>query len=280
MKVVGQLGSKIERAEIERAKRKITNNLDAYDYYFRAMKDFYGFARQDSDHALAEYYKAIELDPDFCAAHAWAAIAYTKRRQSNWMIDSEREVQEAVRLARKALELGRDDALALCVCGFTIAFLSCELEEGLALTDQAIALNANLAAAWQASGWIRAYIGEPETAIDHLAQAMRLSPLDPQRAQLWSATGLAMRCAGRFEEAVLWAEKAIRDQPAFIAARVSHAISLALAGRQPDAQKALLHALQLDPSLRVSKLPLLQLLRRPEDRDNLIKGAQLAGMPE
>jgi tetratricopeptide (TPR) repeat protein len=128
------------------------------------------------------------------------------------------------------VELGRDDALALCACGFTIAFLKGELEAGLALTDRALALNANLAVAWQASGWISAYIGEPANAIEHLAHAMRLSPLDPQRAELCAATALAMRCAGRYEEAAVWAEKAVQDQPLFLAAHVSYAISLALAG--------------------------------------------------
>jgi tetratricopeptide (TPR) repeat protein len=196
------------------------------------------------------------------------------------MTAPKQEKSEAIRLARKAAELGKDDALALCCSGFTLAFLNGELEAGLALTDRALVLNANLAVAWQASGWIRAYVGEPETAIEHLAHAMRLSPLDPQRPQLWAATALAMRCAGRYEEAILWAKKAIQDQPMFLAAHVGYAISLALAGRKHDAQKALSQALQLDPSLRVSRLALVPLLRRSEDRDNLVKGARLAGMSE
>jgi hypothetical protein len=65
------------------------------------------------------FYKAIELDHDFAAVHGWAAITYTKRKQSNWMTDSEREIVEGVRLARRAAELGKDDALEPSAFSFT-----------------------------------------------------------------------------------------------------------------------------------------------------------------
>jgi adenylate cyclase len=280
-RVIGQIAPKVEQAEIERAKRKPTESLNAYDYFLRGMTSFYGLTRDASDEALQQYYKAIELDRDFAAAHGWAAITYTKRKQSNWMADPEREIVEGVRLARRAAELGHDDALALSAAGFTLAFLAGELDVGMALIDRALALNPNFAPAWQGSGWVRAYIGEPNTAIEHLAHAMRLSPLDPQMVQLWLATSLAMRFAGRCDEAASWARKILQEQPNFLPALLGYAASSALAGRIADAQVAMSRALQIDPSLRISSsLSITSILRRPEDRSKVVEGARLAGMPE
>ena len=95
------------------------------------------------------------------------------------MTDAVQESVEAVRLARRAVEVGKDDAVALCFAGWTIATLARSTTTGAALIDKALALNPNLAAAWYCSGWVRVYLGEPELAIKHSAYAMRLSPFDP-----------------------------------------------------------------------------------------------------
>jgi adenylate cyclase len=197
------------------------------------------------------------------------------------MTEPQREILEGVRLARRATALGTNDAFALCAGGFTLAYLAGELDAGIALTDRALQLNPNLAVAWQASGWIRSYIGEPITAIEHLARAMRLSPLDPQTGQLSLATALAMRCAERYDEAAFWAKKVLQAEPDFLPALLSYAISTALAGRPSDARITMSRVLQIDPSLSISRMKANMLIfRRPEDRSNTIEGARLAGMPE
>ena len=145
-------------------------------------------------------------------------------------VDPRAETAEGIRLARKAIELGKDDAAALSGGGFGIAFLGGELDAGLALTDRAILLNPNFVGGWHASGWIRSYIGDPETAILHLAHAMRLSPVDFQMWQFWMASSLATRCAGRFNESSLWAEKILQEGPDFVPALISYAVSSALGG--------------------------------------------------
>jgi adenylate cyclase len=280
-RVIGQIAPKVEQAEIERAKRKPTENLVAYDYYLRGMASFYRMTREDSDDSLKFYYRALELDPDFIAALSWASIAYTKRTQSNWMVDDKREIAEALRLARRAAELGQHHALALSTGGFTLAFLAGELDTGIALIDRALGLNPNLSTAWQASGWVRTFFGDPDTAIEHLAHAMRLSPLDRQMVQFWLATSLAMQCSGRYEESASWAGRVLQEQPNFVPALLGYAIGAALAGRLADAQIAMARALQIDPMLSLFGRPsVLSILRRPEDRSKLIEGLRLAGMPE
>src|SRR5262249_25721579 len=112
--VVGAIPPKLEQAEIERAKRKPPENLDAYDYYLRGMASHYhAWSKEAIGEALRLYYKAIEIDPDFASAYGAAARCYIERRSNNWVTDRGKKTAETARLARRAVELGRDDAVAL-----------------------------------------------------------------------------------------------------------------------------------------------------------------------
>ena len=77
----------MEQAEIERAKRKPTESLDAYDYYLRGMACMYRWTKDGFGEALQLFYKAIELDPDFASAHGMAAWCYFWRMANAWMTD-------------------------------------------------------------------------------------------------------------------------------------------------------------------------------------------------
>jgi tetratricopeptide (TPR) repeat protein len=95
------------------------------------------------------------------------------------MADLDQDVAETTRLARRAVDLGQDDAVALCTAGFALADVVNELEDGDDLIERALTLNPNLAMAWIFSGWVKISFGKPELAIERLTQAMRLSPQDP-----------------------------------------------------------------------------------------------------
>ena len=111
------------RKEIERAKRKPTESLDAYDYFLRGMASYYRRTREAINEALPLFYKAIEIDPDFASAYGMAAWCYGWRKINGWMTDREQEIAETARLARRAAELGPDDAVALSRGGMRLALL-------------------------------------------------------------------------------------------------------------------------------------------------------------
>jgi TolB-like protein len=111
--VVSSIVSKLEQAEIERAKRKPTESLVAYDYFLRGMESAYQNTREAVGEALRLFSRAIELDPSFAAAHGMAAFCYLLRKGGGWMDDPLRDVVEAERFARKAVQLGKDDAVPL-----------------------------------------------------------------------------------------------------------------------------------------------------------------------
>ena len=205
--VVGAIAPKLEQAEIERAKRKPTESLDAYDYYLRGMASFHQWTKEANNEALRLFYRAIELDPDFASAYGMAAWCYVWRKSNGWMTDRAQEIAEAARLARRAVELGKDDAVALAQGGHALAFVVGDLDGGAAFIDRALVLNPNLATAWLLSGWMRAYLGEPDVAIEHLARAMRLSPLDPILYQMQSGIAFAHFFAGRYRRGVIMGGK-------------------------------------------------------------------------
>ncbi|HKF71035.1 MAG TPA: adenylate/guanylate cyclase domain-containing protein, partial [Stellaceae bacterium] len=279
--VVGAIAPKLEKAEIERAKRKPTESLDAYDYFLRGLPSFYSVAnREVNAEALRLVNRAIELDPEFASAYGMAARVYVRRKASGWIIDPANEIAETARLAQRAVELGRDDAVALTASGSALAYVVRDLDTGVALIDRALALNPNLAEAWHFGGWVKIWLGEPDAAIERVARAMRLSPLDPLMPGMQSATANAHFIAGRYDEASSWAAMALREAPDLQPPLRVAAASNALAGRLEPAQKAVARLRQLHPALRVSNLRDVLGPYRPEDIARYEEAMRKAGLPE
>ena len=279
--VMGAIAPKLEQAEIERAKRKPTESLDAYDCYLRAMASLYQWTRESNDEALRMLYGAIELDRDFAAAYGVAAWCYVWRKTQGWVTDFAQEATEATRLARRAVALGKDDAIALSAGGYTLAHIAGDLDGGAAFIERALVINPNLAGTWLNSGWVRVWLGESELAIEHLARAMRLSPLDPILFRMQGATASAHFFAGRYDEASSWAEKALRENPNLQQALRVSAASHALAGRLERARESIARMRAFDPDLRISNfMTRLPTLRRPKDLARYVEGLRKAGVPE
>jgi len=278
--VVGAIAPQLERAEIERAQRKPTESLNAYDCYLRGMAHVHVGTREGTEKALALFYQAIERDVDFASAYGMAAWCYFWRKVNGWMADPLGEVAEGTRLAHLAVTLGPDDAVALTRSGHALGNLVGDLDGGIALLDRALVLNPNLAAAWFLGGFLRTWRGETDSAIEHFAHAMRFSPLDPEMYRMQAGTAVAHLFAGRFDEASSWAEKAFRGLPSFLMVVGIIAASHALAGRRDEARQAMRHLRQLDPTLRISGLTDWLPIRRPEDVAIFSEGLRRAGLPE
>jgi TolB-like protein len=279
--VVGAIAPAVEKAEIERAKRKPTESLDAYSLYLRGLARFYPFtSRQANGEALRLFNSAIELDPDFASAYGRAALCYVMAKNNGWISVTANEIAEVKRLAQRAVELGKDDAIALAASGFALAFNVHDLEAA-GLIDRALVLNSNLAEAWLYGGWVKNWLGEPEAAIERFARAMRLSPLDPLAIAMRSGTAHAHFFLGRYDEAASWAAMALQDNPDDQPGLRIASASNAMAGRPEQAHEAIARLRQLNPALRVSTLKDMRgPYRRAEDLSRLEEGLRQAGLPE
>jgi TolB-like protein/class 3 adenylate cyclase len=278
--VVGVIAPKLEQAEIERAKRKPVENLDAYDCYLRGLARIVETTKDAELEARHFFYRAIELEPDFATPYAMAARCYSRRKAQGWILDRAWEEAEVRRLASRISVIGRDDAVALCIGGYALAWNTGDLDDGDAMAEQALLLNPNLAIAWLFSGYIKMHLGEHELAIERVARSMRLSPRDPEVFNAQMALAQAHLFIGRHDEASSWVEKAVREKPNHVAALSLAASCHALAGRLEQAQKAIVRLRQLDPSWRMSKLRDKVVFRRPEDVARIAEGLRRAGLPE
>jgi TolB-like protein/Tfp pilus assembly protein PilF len=277
--VLGAILPKLEQAEIERSSRKPTENFQAYDYYLQGLSCLCKISKEENEQALQLFQNAINLDPQFALAFAQAAGCYSQRKSYRWVADRTREAAQADFLARKALELTKDDPAVLTNSGFVLAFVSGQLEEGAAYLKRAIDLDPNLASSWYWSGWIQIFLGNA-AAIEHFHRSIRLSPLEPRIFIAYGGLAFSFLFAGQYDEASKWAEIAVRYNPQFLG---SHRIAMAchaLSGRLSEAREACSRAMKMDPTQRISNIRDRQPFRRDADVARLAEGFRLAGMPE
>jgi len=279
-RVVGAVLPELERAEIERAKRTATTNLSAYDCYLRGVANLHLGSQEAIGEALPLFQRARELDPDFASAYAMAAWCYFWRKVNGWMTDRAGETAEGTRLARRAVELGRDDAVALTRSGHALFHLAGDIDGGIALLDRALVLNPNLASAWFLGGFARVWDGDTDGAIARLTQAMRLSPLDPEMYRMKAGMAAAHMLAGRFDDASSWAEQAFTNLPSFLMVVGVIAACHALAGRGEQARQAMDRLRALDPDLRLANLRDWIPIRRQDHFETFRDGLRRAGLPE
>jgi TolB-like protein len=278
--VVAAIAPKLQREEIKRARRKPTENLDAYDYYLRGLAYSRRWTKDSNREALQLFCKAIELDPRLASAYGMAAWCHVFRKAHYWMTDHVQERAEAIRLARKAVHFGEDDPVALCMGGYALAFIAHQFDDAAAFMDRGLALSPNLAQTWTLSAWLRIWRGEPDLALDHVARAMRLSPLDPSMAGMHGAMAYAHFLGSRYDVASLCAEKAMRDNPASLLAICVFAASNAFAGQLEPARAGVAQALEWSPDLRASNLEDLAPFRLADHFAKFANGLRKAGLPE
>jgi TolB-like protein len=277
-RVVGAIAPQLEKAEIERAKREMTGDPAAYDFYLRGLASWNRWSRADNAKALKLFYAAIDKDPEFATPYGLAASCYQFAKANGWQ--SEFDEAEISRLTERAVEVGNDDAVALCWAGHVRAFFFKEVDRALLLINRALELDVNLAVAWQRSGWVRGYAGDSDGAIQSLNKAMRLDPLDTRVFLTQSAMGFAHFVAGRDQEAAKWAAMALRTKPNWMPALRVAIASNAMKGRAGEAKAALQSYERVDPNVSIRKICEHYPFRRQKDKQRLVKALRRARVRE
>jgi adenylate cyclase len=277
--VVGAIAPSVTEAEMERAKRKPTSSLDAYDYFLRGQAAHWQFTKDSTDQAVGLYEQAIALDPQFASAYAALAAGLNLRKEWGWSTDPAADASQAIAYAKRAIRLGRQDAGVLARIAPVLWVSSNEVELSDSLLDEAISLDPNGMLGWLWGGWAKVLLGDHQTAIDYFRRALRLSPLEPRIFFAHAGLAYAYFFLGNYEEGLKCAADALRHQPSRVATlRVTMACH-ALSGNIEAAQKVWRQVALLSPSDRVSetqrRLPL-----RDQDVAKLQEAYRLAGMPE
>jgi tetratricopeptide (TPR) repeat protein len=274
--VVGAIAPKLEQAEIERVKRKPAASLDSYDCYLRGMALFYSGQHKAATECFQQ---AIEKNEDYAEAYAMAAACRTlKQAQDGVPLDVEERVK-AVQLAQRAVSLGKDDAHTLARAAHALVYLGQQYERGSAMIEQAVVLNPNLSTVWLARGWISVICCDGERAIESFSQALRLSPVDPQRTNTLNGLSWAHFLLGRYDEGCSWATKAMQNT-ANVIFLVAFIMNAALAGRSPEARVAATRLMEIEPAFRASHASYVFPVSQPDVRAKIFDALRRGGVPD
>jgi tetratricopeptide (TPR) repeat protein len=154
--VAGVIEPALQAAEVERARRKLPQNLDAYDWYLRALSALYSYTAEGKGRALELLRRSIAIDPNYAAALAETAFCFARRRQMGLITEGDPEIAEGVGLARAAIAAGREDATVLANASFSLWLLTRDTDNAARSIDRAVTLNPNSAIACGYSGIVHA----------------------------------------------------------------------------------------------------------------------------
>jgi len=275
--VVSAIQPKLLQTEIAMATRRRSENLSAYDFFLRALQQYYLPTREGVAEAIRLAHRALELDPGFGLVAALEGAGHGLNVLLGYAIDPQRDRNEAVRLLRLALSLDDNDPETLAWACLISAYHVGDCESAIEMADRAVALNSNSYWAWNCRGNVYRIAGLPEEAIRSFEHALRVSPVDPRLHRALSGMGVSFIELCRFDEAIAAGKKAQRQNPSYSPAYRCLASAFAHLGRDVEAREAAARLLETDPAFTISSW----IARGGQSNAKLMtEGLRKAGLPE
>ena len=189
-------------------------------------------------------------------------------------------MEEAGRLAERAIVLDPFDARALAIAGHVRAFLHRRLREAAALHERALVLNPNLAMAWALSAVTYAYAGNFEEAERRNNRYKRLSPMDPH-AFFFDGFFILIFLLKHDHEGAVTVGRAVRElNPSFLASQKPYLAALGHLGLVEETEEIRRRLLAIEPDFTVERFLATTPLEREVDRNYYAEGLRMAGIPE
>lgn len=276
-RIVGTLAPTLRRAEIERARRKRPDSLDAYDFFLRALPHSYANTPTDTNEALRLLNEALRLDPNYACAHGYAAWGYEQRFLRGGFDPEDRVA--ALKHANAALATGTDDPQALCLGAFVHATITHDYDRSINALDRALMLDGNSSLACGLSAMVHMFNETYDQSCDHAFKALRLSPLDPMNYHSYLALAWVSLFTARFEDAVKYSALGIQVNPGFSILHASLVASYANLGRLEAARTAAARLLEVAPGWTINEFVRMDVVR-PRLMDGLASALRKAGLPE
>jgi len=278
--VVAQIDPEILLIEAKRSASQPPVDATAYDLMLRSIP-LIGRMEREAFMQAGEYLsRAIELEPEYAAAHAWYAYWQVFLVGQDWADDPAAAMEAAGQHAERAVALDPYDARALTIAGHVRAFLHRRLHEAIALHERALSLNPNLAMAWALSAIAYAYLGDLDEAERRNNRYKKLSPLDPH-AFLYDGFFTVINLLKRdYESAVAMGRAVTQMNSALSAGFKPYLAALGHLGRTQEAAVARRRLLAIEPDFTVERFIATTPLARDSDRCLFAEGLRLAGVPK
>jgi len=271
--IVATLPGRVEAATQERAKRKRTDNMAAYECVLAAKVLHHRSRRDDNAEAQCLLDRAIALDPNYAHAHAWKACVLGQSWIYGWCADRDAAFQQVAEELQIALALDDNDSDVHRILA-AVNLTRDDHDRAAYHQERALALNPNYDLVVAQQGEFLTWVGRPEEGIDWIRKAMRLNPYHPER--LWNHLGRACYCAEKFAEA---AEAFARiTRPDY----THHAFLAATFAQMGNAVATAAHAaevVKLEPTFSVATYLATQHYKQEADRRRHEAGLLKAGLP-
>ncbi len=270
-KIITAMQVKLTEGEQARATAKGTNNLEAYlktlqanEYIHRVNPESNALGKQ-----LAE--EAIALDPEYAWAHYNLGRAHQLDVWLGMSKSPKQSIGKAIGLIKKAIVLNDTLAEAHGRLGFLYSMIR-QYDKGVAEGEKAVALNPNSAMAHVMLGKTLVFDGRWEESIPQYKKAIRLNPIPPNM-YLYSL-GLSYGMTGQYNEAITWCEKAVRQAPDSLWARIMMTVVYSLSGRDEEARAEAAEVLRIQPKFSIKK----SRYKRETDRERFNGALRKAGL--
>jgi adenylate cyclase len=271
--IVSTMAIKVEKAERERAMRKDTDNLEAYDYVLRGREYYNQRTRSANIKAKEMFNNAITLDPVYADAYVALAKSYVNDISFGWTEFPGKAKQKAKDLANKAITLDESSAAAHALIGATY-FYQGEYDLAHSELQQAIALNPNDASSYLILGWVALFSGRTSDAINALETNMRFDPNTSPTTFYMLGSGYYLE--GQYNNAIRTLKKGVIRKSDFVDLHIILAAAYAQADQQEDAIREAQTVLKLRPFFEVDSYGTAY--RDPADREKIATGLRKAGL--
>ena len=271
--IVATLAGRLEAATHDRAKRKPTDNMAAYECVLAAKVLHHRSAREDNRQALQLLDRALALDPNYAHAHAWKGCVLGQAWVYSWCEDRNATFEQVAAELETALALDDND----CDVHRILAAVNLNRDKHDSATyhqERALTLNPNYDLVVVQQGELLTWLGRPEEGIDWIKRAMRLNPYHPER--FWSHLGRARYCAEKYAEAAEAFSRITRPD------HTHHAFMAATFAQMGNSVAAAAHAAEVvkrEPGFSVAAYLGTQHYKREIDRRRHEAGLLKAGLP-
>lgn len=243
-RVAGTLASSLQQIALQRSLRKPTDNLDAYDLVLRARALAADPTRLANRSARELLERVIQLAPGYADAYAQLADLYFQRAAFGWSEFAQTDIETAIRLARKAIELDEECVLAHSVLARAYTSIQ-KYDIGLAESERALQINPSDSEALLTRAAVLLWTGRIDESIATAEAAMRLNVNIGSEASL--NLGLAYLLNQRYADAVRLLEAARARYPTHPLLDFPLAAAYAELGRTDDALDAVQQGKRKNP---------------------------------
>jgi len=271
--IVATLPGRVEAATHDRAKRKRTDNLAAYECVLAAKVLHHRSVREDNAQAQRLLDRALELDANYAHAHAWKACVLGQTWVYGWCANADATLRQILAELEIALALDDNDSDVHRILA-AVNLTRDDHDKAAYHQERALALNPNYDLIVVQQGELLTWLGRPEEGIDWIRKAMRLNPYHPER--FWNHLGRACYCAEKYAEAAEAFSRITRPDHSH------HAFLAATFAQMGNAVAAAAHAaevLKRAPEFSVASYLATQHYKFEVDRRRHEAGLLKAGLP-